>query len=54
MHVVSSEDFAIAADSWRRLAHAPADLRLTFGRNEMLLQHNHRQIAELAGMPLED
>ena len=53
MHVVSSEDFVIAADSWRRLAAAPADFRLTFGRNEMLLQHNHRQIAELAGMPLD-
>jgi len=52
MHVVQNEDFVIAADAWQRLAHAPPDFRLTFGRNEMLLQQNHRRLAELCGMPL--
>jgi hypothetical protein len=49
---VSGEDFVIAADSWKRLAGAPPGYRLTFGRNEMLLQQNHRLIADLIGMPI--
>ena len=52
MQVVSGEDFVIAADSWKRLASAPPGYRLTFGRNEMLLQQNHRLIADLIGMPI--
>lgn len=52
LHVVQAEDFVVARRSWRELQHAPADFRLVFGRNEMLLQQNHRQIADTIGMPL--
>jgi len=52
LRVVESEDFALAARAWENLRKAPPGHRLVFGRNEMLLQHSHRRIAELAGMPL--
>ena len=51
--VVENEDFATAANTWRSLRHAPTDMKLTFGRNEVVLQNYHRELAARAGMPLD-
>ncbi len=53
MNIVQTEDFVVAANSWNSLQHAPKDMKLVFGRNELLLQIAHRELAKAAGMPLE-
>jgi phenylpropionate dioxygenase-like ring-hydroxylating dioxygenase large terminal subunit len=53
MHIVQTEDFVVAANSWRSLLHAPDDMQLVLGRNELLLQIYHRELAKAAGMPLD-
>ena len=50
--VVKNEDFATAANTWRSLRHAPRDMMLVFGRNEIILQTYHRELGERVGMPL--
>lgn len=51
--VVSNEDFVAAANSYRSLMHAPKDMKLTFGKNEMVLQEYHRTLADDCNMPLD-
>lgn len=53
MHIVQNEDFVVAANSWDSLQHAPEGMKLVFGRNELLLQIAHAELAKAAGMPLE-
>jgi carnitine monooxygenase subunit len=53
MNIVKTEDFIIAADSWKSLQHAPKNMKLVFGRNELLLHIAHREIAQAAGMPFK-
>lgn len=53
INIVKTEDFVIAADSWKSMQHAPEDMKLVFGRNELLLQIYHRELAKAADMPLD-
>jgi phenylpropionate dioxygenase-like ring-hydroxylating dioxygenase large terminal subunit len=52
--VVRDEDFTTAANTWRSLQYAPHDMKLVLGRNEILLQEYHRELAQAAGLPLDD
>ncbi len=51
-HVVRTEDYVVAAEGWRNLAHLPAGQTVVYGRQEMALQNVHRAIARAIGMPL--
>ena len=50
--VVETEDYWIAAEGWRNMAHAPADFEIVYGANEIALQNAHRAIADAIGMPV--
>jgi phenylpropionate dioxygenase-like ring-hydroxylating dioxygenase large terminal subunit len=50
--VVQTEDYWVAAEGYRNLAHVPDGFRIVYGSNEIALQHLHRSIAEAIGMPL--
>jgi carnitine monooxygenase subunit len=50
--VVSTEDYVIAANGWKNMAAAPADLRVIFGANEPALSGVHKAIAAAIGEPL--
>ncbi|HVN02406.1 MAG TPA: aromatic ring-hydroxylating dioxygenase subunit alpha [Caulobacteraceae bacterium] len=51
-HVVETEDYVVAAEGWRNLAHLPPGRTVVYGRQELALQNQHRAIAEAIGMPL--
>ena len=51
-HIVGTEDFAIAAAAQRMLNAAPDDFKVTYGRNEILIQHYQRNLAEAIGKPI--
>jgi hypothetical protein len=51
--VVSTEDYAIAAQGWKNMAAAPQGHRVIYGANEPALTGVHRAIAEAIGMPLD-
>lgn len=46
------EDLPTVAGAWRNYASLPEPAPLVFGRNEMLLQRYHHDIAEACGLPL--
>lgn len=50
--IVVDEDYRVAGESWRSIAHAPPGFRCVFGRSEPLLQRYHADIADAIGMPL--
>lgn len=52
-HVVRTEDYAVAAEGWKNLAHLPPGATNVLGRQEIALQNVHRAIAEAIGMPLQ-
>jgi phenylpropionate dioxygenase-like ring-hydroxylating dioxygenase large terminal subunit len=52
--VVRDEDFVTAANTWRSLQYAPKDMKLVFGRHEIILQEYHRNLARAAGLPLDE
>ena len=52
--VVADEDYRVAAETWRSLAHAPEGFRCVFGRVEPLLQAYHRDLASVTGLPLPE
>ena len=45
--VVSTEDYSVSAAGQANLEWAPADFRMNFGANEVVLQHHHRHIEEI-------
>lgn len=45
MNVVASEDYSISAGGQRNLRYAPRGFQLTYGANEGVLQHFHRNLA---------
>ena len=47
-----SEDLPMVGRAWDNYQRLPAPSRLVFGRNEMLLQRYHADVAEAVGMPL--
>jgi len=53
-HVVETEDYVTAAEGWRNLTMAPKGSKVTYGRQELALQYQHRAIANAIGMPLPD
>jgi len=42
--IVDDEDYWIAREAWKSLAHAPPDFRLVFGRSETLLRRIHAEL----------
>jgi carnitine monooxygenase subunit len=54
MHVVSTEDYSVSEGGWKNLVTAPPGYRMTYGANEISLQHLHRAIADAIGMPLPE
>ncbi len=53
LHIVRTEDFHMARSLWQNYSSAPQATPVVFGRNEMILQRYHTDLAELVGMPLE-
>ncbi|MEO8812566.1 MAG: aromatic ring-hydroxylating dioxygenase subunit alpha [Caulobacteraceae bacterium] len=53
-HVVTTEDYVVAAEGWRNLGALPPGATVVYGRQELALQNQHRAIAAAAGMPLPD
>ncbi len=51
-HVVVTEDYVTAAEGWHNLAMMPKGSTIVYGRQEIALQNQHRDIAEAIGMPL--
>jgi phenylpropionate dioxygenase-like ring-hydroxylating dioxygenase large terminal subunit len=49
MGVVANEDYSISAAGQRNLRYAPPDFEVTYGANEGVLQHFHRNLAALLG-----
>ena len=47
-----SEDLPMVGRAWDNYQRLPEPSRLVFGRNEMLLQRYHADVAEAVGMPL--
>ena len=47
-----SEDLPMVGRVWRNYRSMPAPAPLVFGRNEMLLQRYHADVAAAVGMPL--
>jgi hypothetical protein len=50
--IVGSEDYRVAEGVWQSLVSAPAGQKLVLGRNEVLLQRYHQDVAAAVGMPL--
>ncbi len=46
MNVVATEDYSISASGQRNLRYAPPGFKVTYGANEGVLQHFHRNLAE--------
>ena len=46
MNVVETEDYSISASGQRNLRYAPPGFRVTYGANEGVLQHFHRNLAK--------
>lgn len=47
-----SEDLPMVSSVWQNYASLPTPAPLVFGRNEMILQHYHRDLAVACGIPL--
>lgn len=50
--IIESEDFSVADGAQRNLLAAPPGFKVNYGRNEVALQHLHRDLAAAIGMPL--
>lgn len=50
--IIETEDFSVAAGAQRNLLAAPPGFQVHYGRNEIALQHLHRDLAAAIGMPL--
>lgn len=46
-HVVTTEDYSVSRDGQQNLQYAPADFHPVLGRNEIALQHWHRNLNRL-------
>lgn len=49
-----TEDLPMVGRVWFNYSRMPSPAPLVFGRNEMLLQRYHADVADLAGMPLQE
>ena len=50
--IIEKEDFSVADGAQRNLLAAPPGFTVNYGRNEVALQHLHRDLAAAIGMPL--
>jgi carnitine monooxygenase subunit len=50
--IVEGDDLAAAGTAQRVLKYAPANYQVTYGRNEIALQHFHRNLANAIRMPI--
>ena len=50
--IVGSEDYAIAANVWRSIEHGSPGIAFALGRNEVLVQRYHQEIADRIGLPI--
>lgn len=50
--IVGSEDYGVAERVWRSIEHGSPGIPFLLGRNELLVQHYHRELADRIGMPL--
>ena len=50
--IIENEDFRMAALAQRNFETVPAGFAVHYGRNELALQHLHRDLAAAVGMPL--
>lgn len=54
LEIVGSEDYGIARKVWQSLRFGSPGIKFVLGRNELLVQQYHREIAERIGMPLPE
>jgi nitrite reductase/ring-hydroxylating ferredoxin subunit len=52
VQIVGSEDYGVARKVWQSLEHGAPALPFVLGRNELLVQRYHRELATRIGMPL--
>ena len=50
--IVGTEDYAVARKVWQSIEHGIPPIPFVIGRNELLVQRYHREIANRIGMPL--
>ena len=50
--VVGGEDYGVAETVWEGLEHGLPGIKFVLGRNELLVQRYHREVADRIGMPL--
>ena len=50
--IVATEDYGVAHKVWQSIEHGEPEIPFVLGRNELLVQRDHQEIAERIGMPL--
>jgi len=50
--IVGTEDYGVARGVWQSLEQGSPGLRFVLGRNELLVQRTHQELAARIGMPL--
>ncbi|MBW2268134.1 MAG: aromatic ring-hydroxylating dioxygenase subunit alpha [Deltaproteobacteria bacterium] len=50
--IVGSEDYSVAETVWQNISNGAQHMKFPLGRNELLVQRYHRDVAERIGMPL--
>jgi hypothetical protein len=50
--IVGTEDYGVAHKVWQSIEHGEPGIPFVLGRNELLVQRDHQEIAERIGMPL--
>ena len=50
--IVGAEDYGAAHKVWQSIEHGESGIPFVLGRNELLVQRDHQEIAERIGMPL--
>ncbi len=50
--IVGTEDYGVASAVWKKLERGAPGIRFALGRNELLVQRHHREIADRIGLPL--
>ncbi len=52
--IVGTEDYDVAHTVWKSIEHGSPGIPFLLGRNELLVQRYHREIADRIGMPLPE
>lgn len=50
--IVGTEDYGVAQSVWKNLEHGSPGISFVLGRNELLVQRYHREVAARIGLPL--